>query len=1413
MRKHLLAIALAIIPLLGFSQHRSENDAISVAQEFWGNKVNRAKLKAVSQKNMAQAKARLAKETSACSGSKQSFYVINDEANNRFVIVSSDDRLLKILGYSDNGMFDPDTAPEGLLDMLSGYDEQYKLIKDKLSNAASTSSRSATEPIAPMIQTKWGQMTPYNNECPVNKRANDGSKCASGCVATAMAQVMNYYKYPNVGKGIYLYQSATQGHILMQDFSNTSFDWSKLTNNYNESSSEESKTEVAKLMKACGISVSMDYGQSSDGSSGAAPTDIPYAMINYFGYNNNVNYKNKDYYTPEEWNSMIMEELNAGRPILYGGFDSNYRNGHRFILDGCDENGLYHFNFGWTMTSLSYLDGYGNGYYSLEVLKATDPLINILLGSEYEIGDFSYYQSMICNVSPETVGTHEDIFYSSSSFSLPKSIKVGTTGQFSFSATNYSSSSSSSDINKPMFKGTLGVGLYDIDFKFIKSLYEETNESKLNSWEYVYGKLSIENTTFSNGSVYYIAPYAKGDGYDIPTRIRGKQGVTEYYLAETKNGEVNLTENGVVAPHEIVTGSYVISANGGEKEWQIELAKDNSHENRYVISNLDPAVNDTKEVYAYSNTSGTLLTISLSQNIQENTHLYNVTDADKIVISVNTTDNSMYINDTWGSVQIVGEGESSTQKELSRYSNTKLYIGTLDPTPSIVVSSPVISASQESNMISVFCGTDNAKIYYTIDGSEPTAEATLYTNPFEINHNCVVKCVAVLDGLSSEVVTKTVNWFTMSKPRISMSADNKSIIMENDDKDATIYYTTDGKTPTHSSTRYTAPIVNSGTTTYKAIAVKENFNDSPVETFIAESIGEDELAVVVTENKAGELASKINDTNKLDILSLTITGQLNGTDIKYLREILQQGKLAKLDLSGASIVSGGEKYDGIYSTKDNVIGDNMFAHSNSLISIELPNNVTTINSFAFTYCTNLPSLTLPGNCNSISEFALSGCKELKDIYVNEKNQHFKSRDGILFSYDGDILYKVPFAKDVKSYIIPSEVKKIGGRAFEETNIASLMLPDNLEEISRYAFASCNNISEVIIPDNVSKLGEGAFQSCKNLSSITLSSSIKRIESFTLSYCVNLRSLHLSKAIESISQHALNNCSSLQTVTVDEENNNFCSYNGVLYTKDMKIIVLYPRGLQSEEYYIADGVETIYPRAFADCQKIQKVFVPSSVKEVGSYAFNGSSVSVLNLPKTIQIIGDYAFSTCDSLTSLTIPESTKKIENGMLSYCDNITYLYIPESIEYIGLSAFAGCKSLGDIDCWISNISNVEFYTSSYFNEVQAFENIKADCTWHVQKGCAESYTSQSWWVSTWNIIEDLIPTPDGISNITSESNVNYIPGINSLEIITSQNITCNIYNLQGSMVKCIKVNAGESKTVTLPTGVYVVNGKKMRIK
>ena len=1402
--------------MLGFSQHRSESEAISVALEFWGNKVNRAKLKAVSQSSLNKAKVRVkAKAASTTGSSKQVFYVINDEDHNRFVIVSADERLYKILGYSDNGCFDGETAPDGLLEMMEGYEEQYANVYSFIDEIKQKSKmRSIVEPIEPLIQTRWGQIAPFDLQCPIDKRETDGRRCPVGCVATAMAQVMNYYKYPSQGTGSMSYTTETLRIPQSFDFSATTFNWSLMLDAYNDNASTEQKVEIAKLMHACGISVCMDYGQQK-GFSGAAPVNIPYAMINYFGYNPNIVYRHRDYYSSEEWNNFILEELKNGRPLLYGGFNSELKGGHRFILDGCDDKGLYHFNFGWTISGQPDYAGYANGYYSLDVLHAEDIRLSELAaakGVELDLGDFSYNQSMISNITPHKMGIHEVIFYATN-LNIPYTTsKVGKDLFCSFKAECCSSETSTKDTHKPTFQGKVGIGLYDVDFNFIKPLVEKNINCIMYDNVSLSGYVTLDASIFTDHAQYIIAPYAESAKTDSPTRVRAKQGRTEYYLAETRNGEVKLTANGTVTPHEIVTGSYVVSANGGDKTWQIELAKNNSAENSYVISNLDPAVKNINEIYATANVGGNQLTISLNQNIQDNVHLYNQSDPSKIVLTINTTDNTMYTNDTWGSTETSGSGDNVSQKELSRYSNTKITYGAL-PTPTpILVSNPVITSSPESNIVSILCGTENAKIYYTTDGSNPTQKSTLYSGAFKVSHNCVIKCIAVYGESVSDVVSKNIDWFVMPKPHIFISQNN-TVVMECEDKDAIIYFTTDGSDPTHQSSRYEIPRSNTQAITYKAIATKSGFNDSPIVTFVAEGEKLDPLTVAVQSNVAGGLSTKIDNSSKYNIISLTISGELNGTDIKYLRDILQKGKLAKLDISEAKIVSGGEKYYGTYySTEDNIIGRSMFEDSKSLLNISLPKSITSIESFAFSNCTNLVELTIPSECKSISEFAIPMCYNMENIYVQEGNEYYKSINGILFSADEGTLCKVPVAKDVRHYEIPSNVKKIGSHAFENTNISTLELPSALEEIGSYAFSECYNLVDVVIPNSVNKLGLGAFDACKNLVNVELSTSLEELESFVFSHCVNLKTLFIPKSIHAISGSAFNSCSSLINIDVDNENKHFCSCNSVLYSKDMRSLVLFPIGKHSDEYYVPDGVETISSRAFANCVNIQSVILPSSVIEIGSSAFDNSSLTSINLPNSIEKIGMFAFSSCNSLLSLSLPESISRIEQGLSSYNENLSYLIIPENVNYIGLSAFKGNKSLNVIECWIKNIGAVEFYISNAFPEVESFEGIKEDCTWHVPVGCANVYKAQPWWVSTWKIIDDLVPNPVGI-NSSSVSKLKVTTGHGTMTFCSPVSSTFDIYNTQGAKVGTVNVEASSEKTIQLNSGIYIVNKAKYVVR
>ena len=184
-----------------YAQQRSESEAIQIAQNFFREKGIDSHLSVVPYQKINVQVRKAIGAVKRMPSQNQGFYVVNDETNNRFVIVSADERLNTILGYSDYGTFSPENMPDALLEFLDGYNSQYDyLLGHAEAYKKNDAAKTPTHAIEPLIKTKWGQGTPFNGDCPVNNRATDGSKCASGCVATAMAQVMNYHQYPTKGR-------------------------------------------------------------------------------------------------------------------------------------------------------------------------------------------------------------------------------------------------------------------------------------------------------------------------------------------------------------------------------------------------------------------------------------------------------------------------------------------------------------------------------------------------------------------------------------------------------------------------------------------------------------------------------------------------------------------------------------------------------------------------------------------------------------------------------------------------------------------------------------------------------------------------------------------------------------------------------------------------------------------------------------------------------------------------------------------------------------------------------------------------------------------------------------------------------------------------------------------------------------
>ena len=313
------------------------------------------------------------------------FYIFSDD--NSFVIVAADDRATPILGYSNEFPFVVENMPSNINDWLLSLNEeiQYAIDNDipasddirydwdclKRGVKPAPKNRESLEPI---VATHWDQGAPYNNMCP------GGS--VTGCVATAMAQLMKYWEWPRQGEGSHSYYEDNYGNLYV-NFANTIYDWDNMVDMPTTSSPQAQQDAVATLMYHCGVSVDMDY---SPQSSGAVTAYVADALVDYFDYNSNLSIEYREDYSSSQWKNLLKSELNAGRALIYRGRSTN--SGHCFICDGYDNSDNFHFNWGWS--------GYCDGYYAIGALNPGQG------GTGSGQGTYNLDNFIIKNVQPNT---------------------------------------------------------------------------------------------------------------------------------------------------------------------------------------------------------------------------------------------------------------------------------------------------------------------------------------------------------------------------------------------------------------------------------------------------------------------------------------------------------------------------------------------------------------------------------------------------------------------------------------------------------------------------------------------------------------------------------------------------------------------------------------------------------------------------------------------------------------------------------------------------------------------------------------------------------------------------------------------------------------------------------------------------
>lgn len=510
----------------------------------------------------------------------------------------------------------------------------------------------------------------------------------------------------------------------------------------------------------------------------------------------------------------------------------------------------------------------------------------------------------------------------------------------------------------------------------------------------------------------------------------------------------------------------------------------------------------------------------------------------------------------------------------------------------------------------------------------------------------------------------------------------------------------------------------------------------------------------ITLEQPGTLSQKISDFDKNLITHLKIKGKINGTDIKFIREMAgvsvmgkkTDGELANLDLSEAQIVSGGDCYyqdyeDNKHYTSDDELGVYFFSKCSSLKAISLPGELKSVGDFAFCDCSSLEALNLPSGITSIGNYAFWYCENLTSLTLPS---------GLISI--GDRAFENCYS--LTSLEFPSSLTTLGDLVFAGCyGLTNLTLHSGLTDIkSNYLFggnSNYNNLKDVryIIDSDLEtylqsnhlifyeiKCGIKYYLNDQEITTLEIPSGITSIGDGVFLSSNNLTNLTLSSKITSAGKYAFNNCSNL---------------------KDIR-------------YYIYDDLATYiqkgHPAFYVNCgikyywnnQEITTLEIPTSVTSIGNHAFYGcNGLTSVEFPSNLSSIGDWAFSNCSGLTSVDLPSSITKMGECVFYWCKNLSSVKLPSEITAISNSAFGGCISLKNIElpAGITSIGDNAFTGCSNLQNINLPSGIN-------------TIGSGAFWDCS-NLTNVILP-----SALTSIGNIAFVNCSNLANVTLSSNIT-----------------------------------------
>ena len=512
-------------------------------------------------------------------------YVFNS-TDEGFVLVSAEDNARTVLGYSDEGIFDANNIPENMQFWLQMYADEMRREGEKAIKRKVIADEASYPTISPILgETIWGQGKPFNNMCP----EINGERTASGCVATALSQIMYVHQYPTKGIGSHSYTTESKKLEVSADFGNTTYDWANMIPNYTDTGSYTTTQAdaVATLMYHVGVAADMDY--TVDGS-GAVSSIALAALTEYFGYDKAIHVLPKDFMKEEGLLQAIATDLQAGRPVYFSGVTVNLE-GHAFVCDGMKSDGYLHINWGW--------NGMANGYFAISALA---PEVQGTGGSASNLA-FTESVGVYTNIKPNEGGKAMPLVTVDKLIRTSKET-INKTEKVSFDLDRFTSAGIATA------EGTITYFIYNSNQELVEEV--EIGTFELDPGYYYTSAISISEklpNTLANGNYELEIRYIDDNDIDHPILVKGLGEVrvpftvtsSQFVFDQTPEPEKEL-RNFTNADFALVSGS---------KTWAVDLFSSQfwsdtpSEEDVLIRCNIHSNSN-ASVIGTYTTTTGTI---------------------------------------------------------------------------------------------------------------------------------------------------------------------------------------------------------------------------------------------------------------------------------------------------------------------------------------------------------------------------------------------------------------------------------------------------------------------------------------------------------------------------------------------------------------------------------------------------------------------------------------------------------------------------------------------------------------------------------------------------------------------------------------------------------------------------------------